>query len=79
MTRRNIIRQEKKRTRYLVGFAVPADHRLKMKEIETGEKNLDLARKLRKRCVKANEWIVSNRIISVELQYLKSFNCAPKN
>ena len=32
----------------IVGFAVPVDHRVKLKEIEMKDKYLDLARELKK-------------------------------
>ena len=38
----------KKRTCKIVAFAVPADHRVKLKENEKKEKYLDLARELKK-------------------------------
>ena len=37
----------KKRTNQIVDFAVPADHRVKLKETEKRVKNLDLARELK--------------------------------
>ena len=40
--------QEKKRTCKIVDFAVPADHRIKLKESEKRDKYLDLARELKK-------------------------------
>ena len=40
--------QQKKRTWKIVDFAVPADHRIKLKECEKKEKYLDLARELKK-------------------------------
>ena len=42
-----IIINKKKRTCKIVGFAVPADHRLKLKECEKKDKYLDLARELK--------------------------------
>ena len=39
--------QQKKRTCKIVDFAVPADHRLKLKESEKKDKYLDLARGLK--------------------------------
>ena len=36
--------QQKKRTYKIVNFAVPADHRIKLKECEKNDKYLDLAR-----------------------------------
>ena len=38
----------KKRTCKIVDFAVPADHRIKLKECEKKDKYLDLARELKK-------------------------------
>ena len=43
-----IIINKKKRTCKIVDFAVPADHRMKLKECEKKDKYLDLARKLKK-------------------------------
>ena len=43
-----IIINKKKRTCKIVDFAVPADHRLKLKECEKKDKYLDLARELKK-------------------------------
>ena len=40
--------QQKKRTCQIVDFAVPADHRIKLKESEEKDKSLDLARELKK-------------------------------
>ena len=40
--------QQKKRNRKLVGFAVPADHGIKLKECEKKDKYLDFARELKK-------------------------------
>ena len=40
--------QQKKRTCKIVDFAVPADHRIKLKECEKKDKYLDLARELKK-------------------------------
>ena len=39
---------KKKRTCKIVDFAVPADHRIKLKECEKKDKYLDLARELKK-------------------------------
>ena len=39
---------KKKRTYKIVDFAVPADHRIKPKEVEKKDKYLDLARQLKK-------------------------------
>ena len=49
-TRRSdlIIINKKKRTCKIVDFAVPADHRIKLKETEKKDKYLDLARELKK-------------------------------
>ena len=41
-------KKKKKRTCKIVDFAVPADHRIKLKECEKKEKYLDLARELKK-------------------------------
>ena len=43
-----IIINKKKRTCKIVDFAVPADHRLKLKECEKKDKYLDLSRELKK-------------------------------
>ena len=43
-----IIIKKKKRTCKIVNFAVPADHRIKLKECEKKDKYLDLARELKK-------------------------------
>ena len=43
-----IILNKKKRTRKIVDFAVPADHRIKLKECEKKDKYLDFARELKK-------------------------------
>ena len=43
-----IIKKKKKRTCKIVDFAVPADHRIKLKEFEKKDKYLDLARELKK-------------------------------
>ena len=43
-----IIINKKKRTYKIEGFAVPADHRIKLKESEKKDKYLDLARELKK-------------------------------
>ncbi len=40
--------QQKKRTCKIVDFAVPAEHRIKLKEREKKDKYLDLARELEK-------------------------------
>ena len=40
--------QQKKRTCPIVAYAVPADHRVKLKESKRREKYLDLARVLKK-------------------------------
>ena len=40
--------QQKKRTCKIADFAVPAEHRIKLKECEKKDKYLDLARKLKK-------------------------------
>ena len=41
-------KKEKKRTCQIVDFAVPADHRVKLKESEKKDKYLDLAREQKK-------------------------------
>ena len=43
-----IIINKKKRTCKIVDFAVPADHRIKLKECEKKDKYFDLARELKK-------------------------------
>ena len=43
-----IITNEKKRTCKIVDFAVPVDHRIKLKECEKKDKYLDLAGELKK-------------------------------
>ena len=43
-----IIINKKKRTCKIVDFAVPADHRIKLKECEKRDKYLNLARELKK-------------------------------
>ena len=43
-----IIINKKKRTCKIVDFAVPADHRIKLKECKKKDKYLDLARELKK-------------------------------
>ena len=43
-----IINKKKKRICKIVDFAVPADHRIKLKESEKKDKYLDLARELKK-------------------------------
>ena len=47
-TRLNNNQQQKKRTCKTVDFAVPADHRMKLKECEKKDKYLDFARELKK-------------------------------
>ena len=41
-------KKEKKKTYKIVDFAVPADHKTKMKESEKRDKYIDLARELKK-------------------------------
>ena len=41
--------QQRKRTWEIVDFAVPVDHRIKLKESEKKDKYLDFARELKKR------------------------------
>ena len=43
-----VLINKKKRTCHIVDFAVPADHRVKLKEIEKKDKYLDLTRELKK-------------------------------
>ena len=43
-----MINNKKKRIGKIVDFAVPADHRIKLKECEKKDKYLDLARELKK-------------------------------
>ena len=43
-----IIINKKKRTCKIVDFALPADHRIKLKECEKKDKYIDLARELKK-------------------------------
>ena len=43
-----IINKKKKRNCQIVDFAVPTDHRIKLKECEKKDKYLDLARELKK-------------------------------
>ena len=45
-----IIINKRKRICQIVDFAVPADHRIKLKECEKRDKSLDLARELKKLC-----------------------------
>ena len=47
-TRPNNNQQQKKRICKIVDFAVPANHRIKLKECEKKDKYLDLARELKK-------------------------------
>ena len=47
-TRPNNNQQQQKKICKIVDFAVPADHRIKLKECEKKEKYLDLARELKK-------------------------------
>ena len=48
MTRPTDNQQAKEKTCWIVDFAVPADHRVKLKESEKSDKYLDLARELKK-------------------------------
>ena len=48
MTRLYNNQQKKKRIYKIVDFAVPADHRIKLKECKKKDKYLDLARELKK-------------------------------
>ena len=43
-----IINNKKKRTCKIINFAVPADHRINLKECKKKDKNLDLAKELKK-------------------------------
>ena len=43
----HVIVDKKKRTCWIVEFAIPADHRIKLKENEKWDKYLDLARELK--------------------------------
>ena len=43
-----IINKKKKRICKIVDFAVPADHRIRLKECEKKDKYIDLARELKK-------------------------------
>ena len=45
-----VILNKKKKICKIVDFAVPADHRIKLKECEKKDKYLDLARELKKLC-----------------------------
>ena len=44
-----IYKKKKKRSCKIVDFAVPADHRIKLKESEKKDKYIDLARELKKK------------------------------
>ena len=44
-----IINQQRKRTCRILDFAVPVDHRVKLKECEKRDKYLDIARELKKK------------------------------
>ena len=46
--RPNINQEKKKRIYKIVDFAVPADHKIKLKECEKNDKYLNLARELKK-------------------------------
>ena len=54
-------KEKKKRTCKIVDFAVPADHRIKLKECEKKDKYLDLARELKKK----KQWNVKVTIIPI--------------
>ena len=54
-----IIINKKKRTCKIVDFAVPADHRIKLKECEKKDKYLDLVRELKRL------WNILETIISI--------------
>ena len=47
------------------GFAVPADHKVKMKEIEKRDMDLDLARELRKKKL----WNLKVTVIKIVILY----------
>ena len=53
---------KKERTCHLVDFAVPADHRVKLKEIEKKNKYMDLARELKKKLWNMKVKVVPNVI-----------------
>ena len=53
-----IINNKKKRTCKIVDFAVPADHRIKLKKCEKKDMYLELARKLKKKLWNMNETII---------------------
>ena len=55
-----IIIKKKKRIYKIVDFAVPADHRIKLKECEKNDKYLELARELKK-----NLWNMKVTIMSI--------------
>ena len=57
-----IIINKKKRTCKIVDFAVPADHRIKLKECEKKDKYLDLARELKKL------WNMKMTIVSIVIR-----------
>ena len=50
---------KKEKICHLVDFAVPADHRVKLKEIEKKDKYLDLARELKK------QWNMRVKVVSI--------------
>ena len=66
--RSDLVKVNKKRTSRRVDFAVPAVHRMKLKEIETRDKWLDLARKLKKN----NYWTWWWRCYQLWLAYLRN-------
>ena len=51
-----INKKKKKRTCKIVDFAVPADHRIKLKECEKKDKYLDFARELKKKSCGTCRW-----------------------
>ena len=59
-----IIIKKKKRICKIVDFAVPAGHRIKLKECEKKDKYLDLARELKKR------WNMRVRIVPIVIAAL---------
>ena len=56
-TRPNNNQQQKMRIFKIVNFAVPADHRINLKECEKKDKYLDLARELKKNSVTWKWWL----------------------
>ena len=58
--------QQKRRTGRIVDFAVPADHKVKMKESKKRDKYLDLARELKK------EWNTKVMVIPIVIVVLST-------